>query len=339
MKKASAPAKVHLIGEHAVVYGEPAIFAAVGMRTFVTAKKSRNVKYLHSRWGHNDFWDLEDVLETTQKILDLWQKSEKQNNFSPLFENIKANSYENYKKSVAGIIIKNLDVEGIEVKIDSKIPPGAGLGSSASMAVAAVQAVAEEYGKKSTKEEINNIAYEIEKLIHGTPSGGDNSACCYGGMLWFVKGEKPLSLKKEIPYTLENFMFVYTEKPRKNTGELVQAVRNLPEHIRTEKIKSIGKAAREMREALKKKDTKKLKDLINFTQNNLQALGVSTEKIDVLTDEIVSIGGAAKLCGAGGGGIVLCYHEDKEKLKDIITSLGYDPWEADLAVEGVRVES
>ena len=53
---------------------------------------------------------------------------------------------------------------------------------------------------------------------------------------------------------------------------------------------------------------------------------------------VKSIGGAAKLCGAGGGGVMLCYHEDKQKLINVIRNLGYKPWETKLGVEGVRVE-
>jgi len=53
---------------------------------------------------------------------------------------------------------------------------------------------------------------------------------------------------------------------------------------------------------------------------------------------VKSIGGAAKLCGAGGGGVMLCYHEDREKLITTIRALGLEPWESELGVEGVRVE-
>lgn len=339
MKKVSAPGKIILIGEHAVVYGEPEILAAVNMRTTVVAKKSDTVSYKHTNLGNNDLWRLDDVMKTTKKVLDLWNKGFEEKNFSKLFSDIKANKFENYKKAVVGIALKHLNIhDGISLEISSKLPIGAGLGSSASLSVAVVQAIASEYEKPINKKSINSIALEIEKIIHGTPPGGDNTACCFGGLLWFQKGHDFISLYKEIPYKLENFVLVNTKPSEKTTGELVQLVRDLPPNFRTEKVKTLGKAVMDMREALRKKDFVRMKELINVAQNNLKQLGVSSEEIDNIVDEIDSLGGAAKLCGAGGGGIVLCYHEDKQKLLDTIKEIGYKPLETELGTEGVKIE-
>ena len=131
---------------------------------------------------------------------------------------------------------------------------------------------------------------------------------------------------------------VYTKKPEKTTGELVQQVRDLDPKYRDPIIKTIGEATYKMREALQRKDFEAMKKLINVAQENLARLGVSIPEIDELCKEVKTIGGAAKGCGALGGGVVLCYHENKEKLLKVIRSLGYEPWETELAVEGVRVE-
>ena len=340
MAVASAPGKVHLIGEHAVVYGEPAIFAAVGMRTFVTAEKSDRVGYKDKRWGHNDSWSLEDVVAATDEVVGLWNACAQKQEFSELFSNIKANRYENYKKTAIGTAMKNLGINGgISISIESQLPAGAGLGSSASLSVAAVNAIAAEYGKSVSKEETNRIAYELEKIIHGTPSGGDNSACCYGGLIWFQKPNTILSLKEEIPYKLENFILVYTNQPEKTTGELVQSVRNLEENLRNHCVHEIGRLAKDMREALKIRDLETMKRTINRNQQILAKLGVSTPEIDEMVSAIKEKGGAAKLCGAGGGGMVLCYHEKKNILLETIRDLGYEPLETDLAVEGVKIEN
>ncbi len=340
MSTASAPGKVHLIGEHAVVYGEPAIFAAVGMHTYVTAEKSEKAEYKDKRWNHNDSWRLEEVMATTDEVIELWNKCAEKQNFFELFSDIKANRYENYKKAVLGIVMKNLGISGgISINIKSQLPSGAGLGSSASLSVAAVNAVAAEYGKRVSKEEINRIAYELEKIIHGTPSGGDNSACCYGGLIWFQKPNTILSLKEEIPYKLENFILVYTSQPEKTTGELVQSVRNLEENLRNHCVHEIGRLAKDMREALKIRDLETMKRTINRNQQILAKLGVSTPEIDEMASAIKEKDGAAKLCGAGGGGMVLCYHEKKNILLETIRDLGYEPLETDLAVEGVKIEN
>ena len=81
-----------------------------------------------------------------------------------------------------------------------------------------------------------------------------------------------------------------------------------------------------------------MKEIINETQRNLAELGVSTFELDELAFVVREIGGAAKLCGAGGGGIMLCYHENKVKLIETIKGLGYRAIETELGVEGVRIE-
>lgn len=339
MTKVSAPGKVHLIGEHAVVYGEPAIFAAVGLRTSVAAEKSGKVVYRHAGLDHNDSWSIDEVMSATEDMLRLWNTCAAKGNFSELLLKTKENRYENYRKAAVGIALKNLRIgEGISLEIQSQLPAGAGLGSSASLAVAAVQAIALEYGKAVSKEKINSIAFETEKLIHGNPSGGDNSACCFGGLIWFQRPSTIMSLKEKIPYRLENFVLAYTKKPEKSTGELVQGVRNLDESCRNPRIREIGRLADEMRGVLENRDFSRMKEIINRNQQLLAGLGVSTKEIDELHEAVKEIGGAAKLCGGGGGGIVLCYHEDKEKLKKTIESFGYESIEAELAVEGVKTE-
>ncbi len=335
---ASAPGKVHLIGEHAVVYGEPAILAAVGLRTIVTAEKSDKVQYKDNRFGHNNLFSLDDVKVRTIDVLNLWEKCNEKKNFSPLFENIKANKYENYKCAVIGIALENLDIDsGVAVEIKSDVPAGAGIGSSSSQEAALTKAIAAEFNKNLSVDEVNNITFKMEQIIHGTPSGGDNSACCFGRAIWFQKGNPNIIKPLDIP-KLENFVLVHIKQPEKNTGELVQIVRNLDESYRVPRVKEIGSMVPVMLDALKKKDMKTVRDIINKTQKNLAELGVSIRELDEVASAVREIGGAAKLCGAGGGGTMLCHHDNKEKLIDVISSLGYKPLEADLAVEGVRVE-
>jgi mevalonate kinase len=343
MSIASAPGKVYLIGEHAVVYGTPSIISAVGLRTTVEAKKSDVVRFVDTRWHGQDFsWPLEDVIETTKKVNQLWDKCGDIKDFSKLIEFVKSDSYINYKKSIVGIALEKLSIEGgVHVTIRSNIPPGAGLGSSSSLAVALTKALSIEFEGNVGKNDINNIAYDMEKIIHGTPSGGDNSASCFGGMLWFQKNENGnviKSLEKEIPYSMENFVLVFTKRPEKSTAELVQGVRNLDEKFRTPRINRIGKMTYEMLEALKEKEFEKMKSIINENQKILRELGVSVKDIDNVASEVRQIGGAAKLCGAGGGGIMLCYHDDRDKLIDTIKETGFTPIESELGAEGVRAE-
>ncbi|MBI4176440.1 MAG: mevalonate kinase [Candidatus Aenigmarchaeota archaeon] len=339
MVRVSVPGKVHLIGEHAVVYGEPAILAAVDMRTFVEAEKADEVSFNHfTDTEHFDTFSVEEILEAGRKAEELWKEGFEKKDFSHIFSFVKGNDF---RKAGIGIILDRLGIDsGVKVQVDSKLPMGSGLGSSSSISVALVKAIAEAHGKSLSKEEVNNLAYELEKLKHGTPSGGDNTACCFGGLVWFQKASPKniiQPLEKEISHKLENFVLVYTKAPEKTTGELVSLVRNLEENFKDQRVKHIGKMAHEMREILKHKNYSRMKEIINETHKNLSELGVSIPEMEQIASEVRNIGGAAKLCGAGGGGTMLCWHEDKQKLANLIKDLGYTPWETELAVEGVTV--
>lgn len=340
MIKVSAPGKVHLIGEHAVVYGEPAIIAAIGRRCYIEAQESYDVRIESRELDTERIYPLAETIDFANSVQKLWDSGFETKNFSQLFEFIKRDSMNPVKAAIGKALISLRASSGVAIKISSDIPIGAGLGSSSAMSVAIVKAIAELYCKNLPLDKINEIAFGIEQFNHGTPSGGDNSACCYGGLIWFQKGNPNTikSLKEEVPYKLENFVLVNVGKPQKTTGELVQHVRNLPDVFRTPRIKALGASTLAMRDALRQRDFSKMKALINFAQRYLAELGVSTPEIDKVAKAVLSIGGAAKLCGAGGGGTVLCYHENKIKLLDTIKSLGYPPIETDLGSEGVRVE-
>jgi len=344
MVKVSVPGKIHLIGEHAVVYGEPAILSSIGLRLNVEFSKSQGVKYIDRRWDTENVqeWTVEDVLSTTKQIRELWQLGSNNGDFTPLLNLIKADRYAGYRKSVVGLVLEKLGIkEGVTLSITCDIPTGAGVGSSSALAVAFAAGISELYEKNLSLEKVNEIALELEKVIHGTPSGGDNTTCCYGGLLWFQKGDPRnimMQLKEEIPTMPEGFVLVNMKGEKTSTGELIQRIRNLDESYRDTRIKEIGKLVYEMKVALKSGKYDMMKEIIIRDQQLLKELEVSTPEIDNVVSAIQKIGGAAKLCGAGGGGVVLCWNNDKEVLKKTIVDLGYEPWETQLGVEGVRIE-
>jgi len=340
MVKISAPGKIHLIGEHSAVYGEPAIISAINLRCFVNAEKGdKEIIVKIPEINLEEFLIYEEAITFSEQVKKLWKECYDIQDFSELFRLMKKDPM-NQIKATVGEILKELYIgTGIQLEINSEIPIGTGLGSSAALSVAITKAVAETYGQKTDKDEINRIAFGVEKYMHGMPSGGDNSACCYGGIIWFQKGNPntidPITIGFD---SLKDFILVNTGKPHKSTGELIQHIRNLNENFRNSRIKALGQASYAMKDALHSMDMGKVKGLMNFAQRNLKELGVSTDKIDEIHEEVLKIGGAAKLSGAGGGGIVLCYHENKKKLEDKIVSLGLDPLPVNLAAEGVRVE-
>lgn len=343
MVTVSAPGKVHLIGEHAVVYNEPAILAAVGLRCHVKAEKGKDPSKVRIvvRDGYESEHRVEELRELADKVDRLWSEGKEKGDFSEPFAFLKED-WKRASQAFAGKIMKTLGItEGFELEMWTTIPLGSGLGSSSALAVSMTQAISDLFRKDLSKEKVNDIAFTLEQYMHGTPSGADNAATAFGGMTWFQKGEGGptiRSLAKEVPHSLENFVLVYAGKPEKSTGELVQMVAQLPEEKRNPLMRSIGEMVPSMLEAMKEKDYPTIKDVMNKTWDNLHALGLSTPNIDKIVSAVRALGGAAKGCGAVGGGVVLCYHEDKELLLKTLKELGFDPWEADLAVEGVRVD-
>ncbi|MFX1466306.1 MAG: mevalonate kinase [Promethearchaeota archaeon] len=339
MVTCSAPGKTHLIGEHAVVYGEPAIIITVGKRSYVSVEKEEgNVKIYAQDINESGAFSLSELKNFAEKLRKLWDDCFKTKNFSPLYSLLKQEKL-GHIKAMTATTIEEIDINApFSLKINSEIPIGSGLGSSAALSVAVPKALSELFENTLTLDEINQVAYKIESFAHGTPSGGDNSICCYGGALWFKKGTPNVIEPLHLDVAMKNFILVFTGTPKLTTGELVANVRSLDPEYRNPRVKQLGIYTQEVRECLAKQDFARIKELMNLAQELLTELGVSIDAIDEIHNVIKSIGGGAKLSGAGGGGYMVCYHEDPKLLKKCITELGYMPEQVELGVEGVRVE-
>lgn len=276
MIKFSAPAKIHFLGEHSVVYGKPAILAAVNLRLTVTIIPSG---------------DLPDFLKPVEKII----KSK-------------------FKIPPHGI------------KIDSQIPIGAGLGSSAAISATYI-AAALTYAKiKWDLNLINELAYEAEKVFHGTPSGGDNTTVVFGGLIWyrkeldFLKTFSPLLFK--IHKNIKNFFLIDSGKPIETTKQMIEKAKP--------KIKNIldhqEQLVKELALALKNGDEDELIRIIRTGERNLESIGVVGKKAKKIISEVEKSGGAAKILGGGGfkegSGMILCYNTKLKGLKITIGEQG-----------------
>lgn len=313
--RVSAPGKLIFLGEHAVVYGKPALIATVAKRCFITLTPHNNKKV---------------------KIIS-------QNPGQPL-------DYPEFVISQTLEFFKKESTSGFTLSINSEIHAGAGLGSSAALAVAIAGAVCLFLGEKFDKEKINNIAYLCERKKHGNPSGADNSACCYGGLLWFRKETPDLKIISQLPFNIsekiaKNLFTIFTGTPKESTKEMVNRVgdsyKKRPAFIRSI-FDSQESLTRELFIALKNKDGKAIKNCIKNGEKNLEQLGVVSPSVKSLIRKIEEKGGAAKICGAGGktkgAGIVLSYHQNKNELEKLAHAQKFDCSSIKLDSEGVRVE-
>lgn len=264
--KVSAPAKIILSGEHAVVYGYPAIATAINRR--LSASQSG--------------------------------------------------------------------------KIESNIPIGAGMGSSAAFAVAFS---ALKVGSLDL-EKINNFAYKLEKGLHGNPSGVDNTIVTYGGYLWYRKESENFKTFKQIEpeVKLPKLFLLNSGKPEESTKEMVTYVGGLSKNhrIRVEGIfKEIEITTKGFLRLLLG-ESNDLKELIRDNEKLLEDLGVVSEKTKRMVRIIEKAGGSAKISGAGGkkegSGMLIVYHKDIEKMLLLGKRNDFDLSPVKLGEEGVRIE-
>jgi len=281
-----------------VVYGQPALLKAINRRLFLGVEKAAKTEIITCEPGKLAQFAFEKTIKALKE-----------------------------------------DPEGIKITISSQIPVARGLGSSAALAVAMVGGLFKYFKKPWQRNLINQIAFEIEKKQHGNPSGGDNSIVCFGGVLRFQKrvGKfiiKPLRTK----LNLSRFVLLDSGRAEETTGEMVDQVSkklNKEKKKMTQKIALMGKLTKAMIASFENADFTCLPELIKENQRLLEEIGVVGKKARKIIKKIEKLGGAAKICGAGGlktgSGVILGYHQEpslvlalakKEKLVHFPVKLG-----------------
>lgn len=288
----SAPGKVILLGEHAVVYGIPAI--AVPLSTL-------RVNVTWTKVDGNNF----QILANDLKNKDIEVKSEVNNPDHPLTRIV-----------LAVLDHYNAPPPSFCFEIKSDIPIASGLGSGAAVSTALGRAVARSIGLDIPNEILNQFVYDIEKIHHGTPSGIDNTVIVYEEAIKYVKDISIEPLKLHTPFTL----LIADTGVTALTHESVGDVRRLYETDRDkiqgifDKIQTIVKLAVDSIEHGK---LEKLGQLMTSNHKLLQQLTVSSPQLDKLVDVAINAGSlGAKLSGGGrGGNMITLVHESK---RDII---------------------
>jgi mevalonate kinase len=321
---ASAPAKIILLGEHFVVYGEPAIVLAIDRRAYATADYRKD-KRLNFRSVN---LNLAGYFENGIFKIEQGDEREARLKFEPVKLAVEK-VLQNYRKNV-----------GLDIEINSTIPVAAGLGSSAAVITAVTAAVGALLNLKLSKEDVFRITYEAEKVVHGTPSGVDPAISTFGGTLLFQidTGFKPLEVKTDMP------LIIGDTGVERSTRVQIEKVRNIMDNY-PRVADPLKKAAREVVlraiDALKENDLETLGELMNINQALLYAVGVSDESLEWLINASKKAGAiGAKLTGAGGGGcmIALANNEKLQQVSEAIMRAGGRPFMARKTDEGVKIE-
>lgn len=320
---ASAPGKVILFGEHFVVYGEPAVVLAVDRRAYATAGLRKD------KLIHINSMDMRAAGIFSGKRFQVKKGGSKARA-----------KLEPAKNTVQQVLQAAERKVGVDVRINSDIPVSAGLGSSAAVAASTIMAVSSLLEMELSREHIFRMAYESERLVHGTPSGIDPAIATYGGTLEFQKGRdfQSIDVQTNIPLVIGN------TRVQRSTGELVATVRHIRNNhpIIVDPIIKIGGRVAELAvENLKSGSLQAVGELMNINHALLCAVGVSHESLERLIHASRKAGAlGAKLTGGGGGGCMIALTEDK-KFKRVMTAIlraGGAVLEARKTDEGVRVE-
>ncbi|XP_011759398.1 mevalonate kinase isoform X3 [Macaca nemestrina] len=334
----SAPGKVILHGEHAVVHGKVALAVALNLRTFLRLQPHSNGKVdlslpnIGIKWAWDvarlqlldtSFLEQGDATTPTPELVEKLKEVAGLPDDCAVTESLAVLAFLYLYLSICR---KQRALPSLDIVVWSELPHGAGLGSSAAYSVclaAALLTVCEEIPNplkdgdrvnRWTKEDlelINKWAFQGERVIHGNPSGVDNAVSTWGGALRYQQG-KISSLKR--PPALQ-ILLTNTKVPR-NTRTLVAGVRN-----------------------------RLLKELIDMNQHHLNALGVGHASLDQLCQVTRAHGLHSKLTGAGGGGCGITLlkpgleQPEVEATKQALTSCGFDCWETSIGAPGVSIHS
>jgi mevalonate kinase len=302
----SAPGKIILFGEHFVVYNNPAIIAAINRRIRVAAQlndKSRvNIKSgensLSVPVNSNDSF----IMSHDNSAISLF----------PIFKCVKHVFKE-----------KNLVNVGVNLEIDSQIPHGEGLGSSAASCVSTVAALYSLFSDLD-KNQIYETARVMEQNIHTNSSGVDCYVSTFGGIMNF---EPEIGFSKVRPkkkFTL----LIGTSGIKHSTGEVVSQVRQFSEKNSSVFDDLLSKARAICKKAISSMNEgneSEIGNLLNDNHKLLSTLGVSHPEIEKLIENCLDNGAlGAKLTGAGKGGAVIALVPN-DSSEEILEKIGKGP--------------
>jgi mevalonate kinase len=324
----SAPGKVTLFGEHAIVYGYPAIVASINRRVYVTAspRNDSSIKIIAKD------------LRTPGLII--------------TYKDGGVEVTTDYERSLSAMAYLNKSVEltskyvgrfkGVDLIVSSEMPVGAGLGTSAAVSVATVYAYSRILGYELTKEEIAKIAWNVEKEVQGIASPMDTSISTFGGFLklW---GDGKVFHRERINVDMRLPLVIAYVERKASTKDMVLKVRKLlSRHTSLVKgvMNLIGEVTKKAEKALRDEDLYALGELMNINQGLLDALGVSDMRLSELVyiaREAGAIG--SKLTGAGGGGAIIALTPERRDSVEVALRLrASKTMKVDLGGDGVRIE-
>ncbi len=299
----SAPGKIILFGEHAVVYGQPAIAAPLaGLRAWarVSDATQPGVFIAAPDLGEEQWLSDGGEDDALARAIRLVQRA-------------------------AGLAA----LPPLHIHVRSDIPIAGGLGSGAATAAALIRALALHLQRPdlARDESVAALTYDVEKIHHGTPSGIDNTVVALEKPVYFVRGEPHNRIE---PFTVGRpvTLLVADTGQRSSTRLVVGDVRRQWQELpaRFEALfAACGQIAREARDALQAGDLPRAGALMDQNHRLLQQMTVSNSRLDALAQAALAAGAlGAKLSGAGRGGnmIALVQPAQQQRVQEALLAAG-----------------
>lgn len=312
--RASAPGKCILMGEHAAVYGRPALVAAIDRRLYATAEVIEGgdpgVELRLPDLGLEERLGWRRLADYAGERRRLWEEARASAD-PALFARVRGEDRAHLVKTALGELLLFAGIEPpVEVKLEivSELPLGSGFGSSAACATALLLAMSTALGIDLSQEQLFELALEAERRQHGAPSGVDNATVLHGGILWVEKDEAgrvvATPLVPRQGRLLPGLRFFQSGEPAESTGAVVAAVKarraEAPASF-DRRLDDMAAATRELRQELEKEEpaAARLTELFRRFESHLEAFGAVPPEIRRVVREIERQGGAAKISGAG----------------------------------------
>jgi mevalonate kinase len=305
--------KAILFNEHFVVYGIPSIVSAIGNYTVAKVEP-------YDLAGFN----LSDKRPATPKYKED-KLSQQKESFELMFKKM-------------GI---DLSKNGVSITLEGNLYAASGIGASAASCVAVARALADYYEMTLSDEEINEIAFEGEKGYHGTPSGVDNTASTYGGLIWFQKGEKNIIDRIALSNPVE--IVIGNTGKVTDTKVAVEGVRKRKEN-NPKKYEEVFDRAENIaylaKRAIYDGSLQDVGKLMNENHKLLQQIEVSSRELDFLVSVARESGAyGAKLTGGGLGGNMIALTPGKELQNKVATAIEKEGFQTVKTVIGASRES
>ena len=285
-------AKVILLGEHAVVYGQPAIALPLTDLAMTVKIESREAgQVVLSKAYQGPLVAMAEVYEGIRQLI------------NRLLRHFRA------------------DEMPFTMTITSNIPQERGMGSSAATAIAIVRAFFNFFDEPLPKQDLQRWASIEESITHGSPSGLDTATAAHDEAVWFIKGQQP----EKIDMSLDGTLILADTGIQGQTGLAISVVReNLTNDPETGQhhIDQIGEIAKSTRTAIAENNLVKIGNYMNEAQSHLSALGISHPKLDELINAARHAGAlGAKLTGGGVGGTMIALTTNGEQTTRVIKAL------------------